>query len=744
MNKKRLSVVMAGAMLASSVAPVLAAEVTNEEVSANELGLLQKELRELINSKVFANEKINGAFKNHSVYKIYVNGNPALGLPVAGHPDGLPLDVNSTQEDWQHVFNTLNEGDKVEVYSKGFREADGKYYHFEQKTGVLETYTQTEIENLASTFYNRSGQMKGQYKNLIDSAEYDDVLNEFVIKFDPDTKVPGLDEQDTLRLSEGSTKLKYEKATFADKNEWDTYFYLDSEGEEHALTDLNADSLKAEDFYGFAKTERLVGDGQIAIKPSKVRSITITAGGYNFNVTDLYDGLMLTEKGHDFLSEMKDAISMGRTVTVRVDDKDGFFTVNHNIKVDEESNSPDLKGIESTIDRLIKEYKGAYKFTVTFSAVSGSGIEQRDEEVYTIKGSNKANTVRLATWLASGRARVDILAGDNRYETAVEIAKEYARINGPSASNGEQKTYSEIILVNGNALVDGLAAAPLAETLGAKSGNISGKAPILLTEAGSLPKATKAYLKELMADHLVGGNKTATIHLVGGESVLNKSLERELRGLGFKVERHGGDNREETSLAVAEAMGANFEGGKNAFVVGAEGEADAMSIASVAAATKTPIIVAKKGGISEDALYELKGSKTTVIGGESAVSASDYKALRSVVSGLDRVHGSNRQATNAEIIKKYYKSQYVGMAKNVIVAKDGQRNKMELVDALAAANFAAEKKAPIVLATSKVSKAQENALELNAKKSFALYQVGHGVSRDVVKTIAQNLGLTNR
>ena len=43
MNKKRLSVVMAGAMLASSVAPVLAAEVVKSEHSANELGLLQKD-----------------------------------------------------------------------------------------------------------------------------------------------------------------------------------------------------------------------------------------------------------------------------------------------------------------------------------------------------------------------------------------------------------------------------------------------------------------------------------------------------------------------------------------------------------------------------------------------------------------------------------------------------------------------------------------------------------------------------
>lgn len=58
--------------------------------------------------------------------------------------------------------------------------------------------------------------------------------------------------------------------------------------------------------------------------------------------------------------------------------------------------------------------------------------------------------------------------------------------------------------------------------------------------------------------------------------------------------------------------------------------------------------------------------------------------------------------------------------------------------------MAATKDAPIVLATNKLSKAQINALELNAENSYALYQVGHGVARDVVKTIAENLGLANR
>ena len=55
---------------------------------------------------------------------------------------------------------------------------------------------------------------------------------------------------------------------------------------------------------------------------------------------------------------------------------------------------------------------------------------------------------------------------------------------------------------------------------------------------------------------------------------------------------------------------------------------------------------------------------------------------------------------------------------------------MELVDALAAASFASNKNAPIVLATNKLSNEQVNALELNAKDSYALYQVGHGVSRE--------------
>ena len=49
MNKKKLSVVMAGAMLATTVAPIMAA-TTDTEVQASELGLLIGKVRETLSA----------------------------------------------------------------------------------------------------------------------------------------------------------------------------------------------------------------------------------------------------------------------------------------------------------------------------------------------------------------------------------------------------------------------------------------------------------------------------------------------------------------------------------------------------------------------------------------------------------------------------------------------------------------------------------------------------------------------
>ena len=739
MNKKRLSVVMAGAMLASSVAPVLAAEVQKSEHSAAEIGLLQKELRELLNSKVYSNVDENNPggghedLRNQSVYAVYVNGiNQGLDKANKLHD----------QDAWQAVFNAIEVGAKVEVYNKGFEEVEGKVYGYKTvKGGKLVAYTkEAELKELVQNFYNDNKydhndqtQMKSQFKQFVKFAKYDTITNEAVIQFDNDVTVSGTDEKDTLRIKADGTqpKFKYEKARFTSGNEYNTYFYNDANGVSHALIDSG---IEAKDFYGFTLTSEKTIDKVEDIKSELVREYTITPGGYDLALEDLYDGLMLTEKGHEFFQMVEDEVATGRTVTLKLTDEAGeHYTVD--VKIDL---SGEWVSQFNHIYSKLKEYKNGYRFQVVLDGVkTGDGTELA-EEVYTITGKDKTNTARVMDWLRNAQARVDILAGANRYETAVEIAKEYTYLHRNTTSKLNK---ANIVLVNGNALVDGLAAAPLAASL-EKDGL---KTPVLLTEADALPKATKAYLKEVIGNVQVGELKNVTIHLVGGESVLNKSLERELRSLGFNVERYGGDNREETSLEVAEAVEANGGSKTKAFIVGGEGEADAMSIASVAAATHTPIIVGAKNGVSEDAAYELRGKTVTVIGGKTVVTNAEYNTIKAEANGISRIYGDNRKATNAEIIKKYYKNGYVGTAKNVIVAKDGQNRKSDLVDALAAANMAATKKAPIVLATNSLSKAQEAALESNAKQSYALYQVGIGVNKDkVVRIIAQNLRLSNR
>ena len=738
MNKKRLSVVMAGAMLASSVAPVLASEVQKSEVSANEKGLLLEELRTLLETNKFANDELNKDFAGKSVYKIYVNGNPALGL------DDKELDVHSTQKDWQHVFNSLRVGDKVEVYSKGFKVVEGKgNYHFETTVETPVYKTSADLKAVIGFIKEGDNTISESYKDVVKDVVYDDVANRVVITLKDDLQVPGQESEKTIildtkennrKLKEGKVDAKNHPSNVVIGRNVDTLYYKNtSTNKEAAFKEYANKAVSMENFGGFIYASDVVNPSS-PIASGLVKEYKITPGGYNYDVTDLYDGLFLTEKGKEFFGMLKDNVSIGREVRLVVKDAKGVdkglrYTIG--AKVSDSSVVQAEKDIKATL----KDFKDNYRVEVRLFAKG-----DLKEEVYSISGKDLSNISRLASWMIKPQARVDILEGANRYETAANIAREYAGLTGDVTSyNGY---HANIVLVNGNALVDGLAAAPLASKLSYNTNNAV-KVPILLTEADALPKATKTYLKEVIKNIEVGNLKDVTIHLVGGESVLNKSLERELRGLGFDVERYGGANREETSLAVAKEMETN-----KAFVVGAEGEADAMSIASVAASSKTPIIVAKKGGISEDAVYALRDSNVTIIGGKAVVSENDENAIKAEANGVIRIKGSNRQATNAEIIKRYYKGGYadsVGNAKNIIVAKDGQRNKSELVDALAAANMASEKKAPIVLATNKLSKAQLEAIISNGNEVHALYQVGIGVDKEnVVRAIARQLGLTNR
>ena len=222
-----------------------------------------------------------------------------------------------------------------------------------------------------------------------------------------------------------------------------------------------------------------------------------------------------------------------------------------------------------------------------------------------------------------------------------------------------------------------------------------------------------------------------TVYIVGGESKISKNVELMLAQTGVKVERLHGENRYMTSIEVAKKLNSNSE---KAFVVGGNGEVDAMSISAKAAELKAPIVVVEKDKLNEEAKALLENKEIYIIGGDSCVS----EAVKLELDKLDlnksseRVAGLDRKETNAKVISKFYESEDV---LELFVAKDGYvGGKDKLVDALAAAPLAATKLSPILLTTDGLNGLQQGSVEeLNNVEKVT--QVGNGITKNTIELI---------
>ena len=771
MNKKKLSVVMAGAMLASSVSPVLAA--TESKVDQNELGsLVSKVYDKLTTGKLYSDtssksaeeklgEDVNGSvIANTSVYDVKIDG-ATVKCTDGAEINTLDLTTDAGKSKLklalQEAFKELTAGQKVEIVSRGFVEVEGytlasekvesKYVaaDFNGATTNQNTLSKSIYESLAAykagTYDSPTG---NPVTVLVKDKDSDGKKQVFVDANTTGTKISIYFNEDVKNIT-GTKKVEVNTSNSSQHNTLadGTYNVLEITADQKKLdfsrVTLSDGTIKFVKDLVVSDADKITGFPvattyqPVANKPVE-ETIEITGKENNLKTDDLYDGLMLTTEGHDLLNVVKEARKKS------------------NIKYSVDFKSIDGTDIPENADSAtLGLYKGEYGFTITIKDAFGKTT------VYTVKGAKKA-TETLAGWLNSESPKVDILAGANRYATAVQIAKEQIDLE----KFVDRDKTADIVLVNGEALVDGLAAAPLAAQLSkynATASNDNTTVPVLLTEAGSLRKETKAYIKELLYNKSQSDLKDhdVTVHLVGGRTVLSTAVENELKDMGLKIKRYNGDNREETSLKVADKI-LELQGTDttNRFVVGADGEADAMSISPIAATidtngNATPIIVSKRGGLTDEALAATAGKTVTVIGGEGVVSKADYEALEENVGAngeVRRIFGENRQGTNAAIIKEYYQNYGannlgINDVKSVVVAKDGKEDRDELVDALTAANLAAYKNAPIVLAKSSLSAEQMDAINLRAQSSKSLYQVGIGVERPVVETLAKALGLSN-
>jgi putative cell wall-binding protein/LmbE family N-acetylglucosaminyl deacetylase len=232
---------------------------------------------------------------------------------------------------------------------------------------------------------------------------------------------------------------------------------------------------------------------------------------------------------------------------------------------------------------------------------------------------------------------IDYIAGKDRYETAALIS--------------EKLDYSTAILVNGLSLVDGLSASGLSGCL---------NAPILLTEPNSIPLSTLNRIKN-----------TSTIYLVGGYGVISTEIESQLKNQGKTIIRLGGKDRFSTSYLVADEIDKRAGINELYYVNGFIGEADAMSIAPVAAKNGNPIILTD--GKSTNYTRTVK---SYAIGGLGVLNSF-------FDSFAERLNGQNRFETNNNVINRFFPNKtHINLSKSE-----------ELIDALTASAL----KDPVVL-----------------------------------------------
>ncbi|HBF4283760.1 S-layer protein SlpA [Clostridioides difficile] len=345
-------------------------------------------------------------------------------------------------------------------------------------------------------------------------------------------------------------------------------------------------------------------------------------------------------------------------------------------------------------------------------------------------------------------SNVQTVAGSDRIETAIELSRKYYNSTDKNALYGNP--VNNVVLVGSQAIVDGLVASPLAAEK---------DAPLLLSSKDKLDSSTRAEIKRVMdLNSSTGIKNNKEVFIAGGVNSISKDVENELKDMGLKVTRLSGDDRYETSLAIADEIDINDK----AYVVGGTGLADAMSIAPVASQIKdgeaTPIVVVdgKSDKLSKEAEDFLDDAQVDIIGGENSVSAKMEDYIDDATGkSPERISGADRQATNAEVIKEYFDKDKVS---NYFLAKDGSTKEDQLVDALAAAAVAGNygskhnedgdittdaSPAPIILATDNLSAEQHVAVSKTSNSDVAknLVQVGQGIADSVVSKLKDLLDM---
>ncbi|HBH3560058.1 TPA: S-layer protein SlpA [Clostridioides difficile] len=714
MNKKNLAMAMAAVTVVGSAAPIFADSTTpGYTVVKNDWKKAVKQLQDGLKNKTI------------STIKVSFNGN-SVGEVTPASSRAKKADRDAAAEKLYNLVNT--QLDKL---------GDGDYVDFEVTYNLAtQIITKAEAEAVLTKLQQYND------KVLINSAT--DTVKGMVSDTQVDSKnvaANPLKVSDMYTIPSAITGSDDSGYSIAKPTEKTTSLLYGTVGDATAGKAITVDT---------ASNEAFAGNGKV-IDYNKSFKATVQGDG-----TVKTSGVVL-----------KDASDMAATGTIKVrvtSAKEESIDVDSSSYISAENlakkyvfNPKEVSeaynaivalqndGIESDLVQLVNG-----KYQVIFYP-EGKRLETKSADIIAdadspAKITIKANKLKdlkdyvddLKTY-NNTYSNVVTVAGEDRIETAIELSSKYYNSDDKNAITDD--AVNNIVLVGSTSIVDGLVASPLASEK---------TAPLLLTSKDKLDSSVKSEIKRVMnLKSDTGINTSKKVYLAGGVNSISKDVENELKNMGLKVTRLSGEDRYETSLAIADEIGLDND---KAFVVGGTGLADAMSIAPVASQLKdgdaTPIVVVdgKAKEISDDAKSFLGTSDVDIIGGKNSVSKEIEESIDSATGKTpDRISGDDRQATNAEVLKEddYFKD---GEVVNYFVAKDGSTKEDQLVDALAAAPIAGrfkESPAPIILATDTLSSDQNVAVSKAVPKDGGtnLVQVGKGIASSVINKMKDLLDM---
>ena len=230
-------------------------------------------------------------------------------------------------------------------------------------------------------------------------------------------------------------------------------------------------------------------------------------------------------------------------------------------------------------------------------------------------------------------------AGQDRYDTALRLAKNFATAKGGLGA------VPTVFVSSGETLVDSISVAGLAG---------SADAPILLTPTDSLHGGVADFLE----DYGVG-----TVYVLGGPAAVSDAVVTAIEGLTSKptVNRIQGDDRYATAAAIASMIDtqSSWCGSTAAGAVLINGATDAMpfgvAVQTTAFRLQLPVLMTAADELSTAAADFIRDNDiehVQIIGGVGTVSADVASALTSLgVDTVARVEGDSASAVSVELAK---------------------------------------------------------------------------------------------